>query len=261
MTVVYDVWQITDGAHNKRLTVLVSVRESRTNRYIGACNLMKSNTWKPDEEKEEEDPTSGRDTPTTPLLKAAESRIEVLEKENKELKVKAKLLDQISTKLQASQGKVPSSVSKIPRDEKNCDICDREFQTNALLKRHVQKVHEAAGRYPCTEDDCPKTFMSAKDCQAHIRNVHKGQGFQCEVEGCDVSCSTKRALVKHQKRHKKKPPVYCSFCKQEFDEKDYLKEHEPSCLQNPNRATFTCHQCEREFHQRKHLNKHLRDDH
>ena len=149
---------------------------------------------------------------------------------------------------------------RVSKGDKHCTVCDRDFDSTARLKSHVKKVHWGLGKYICQEPDCDKRFQTRQALEAHTGNIHGDKGKKCPT--CQKVFGTSRALKLHKKLHDDPAKEYrCDFCNKPFTVERYYKEHTPSCYRNPNRFTVACPHCGREFHQRKTLNKHIKEDH
>lgn len=48
-----------------------------------------------------------------------------------------------------------------------CQLCDKQFATNLLLKNHTQ-IHQLTIHLQCAE--CPKTFINKRSLSLHMGN-------------------------------------------------------------------------------------------
>ena len=174
-------------------------------------------------------------------------------------RAKVNLMERFFAKYRALEGKRVEG--RLPRNQLKCNICEREFPTNAQLQRHHMKVHQGGGNWACSE--CEKVFLSRVSLDAHVASIHQDKGFVCEEEECGKRFGTKRALKSHHQRFHvaTEGPFTCEFCTKEFNMKKDQKAHQDSCRHNPDRLQIKCPDCSRYFSQKKHLNKHLRDEH
>ena len=150
---------------------------------------------------------------------------------------------------------------RVEKGETTCMVCKREFDTTKNLKSHVQKVHQGQGKFLCQEGDCEKRFQTRQALRDHEKSKHGDKGEKCEEKDCQKVFGSKRALKLHMKLHGPVEIFKCPFCDTPFKAKRYMKEHRGSCHLNPNRLTVSCPICQRTFHQRKTLNKHMHDEH
>lgn len=78
-----------------------------------------------------------------------------------------------------------------------CEVCGKGFAQKCYLKLH-NKLHEEGGKpYPC--GTCEKSYLKAKELQAHLVSVHgfndKDNRFSCEK--CHKVFVTKQGQKKH----------------------------------------------------------------
>ena len=77
----------------------------------------------------------------------------------------------------------------------NCEICDKDFISNYILKRHIDGVHLKKKDHKCSE--CGKGFSQKKDLDWHLKNkscsIYKH--FLCEF--CGKSIGQKITLYRH----------------------------------------------------------------
>lgn len=148
---------------------------------------------------------------------------------------------------------------QVEKGETKCMVCKREFDNTKQLKSHVKKVHQGKGKYLCQIGDCEKRFQTRAALNDHEKSKHDNKGETCTT--CKKVFGTKRALKLHAKLHGPVEIFTCRFCDKDFKAKRYWQEHEESCWKNPNRLTVHCPHCQREFHQRKALNDHVKKQH
>ena len=130
-----------------------------------------------------------------------------------------------------------------------CDVCDKSFTSNKLLKKHTHSVHDKNKPFKCdvcsyyfsnlgTLNRHTATFHTAKECsrcnsifkshgefKLHVYSVHKGKKpYECS--NCDFKCDTKGILTRHVKViHEGKRPFKCDVCSRNFPTKYSLKSH------------------------------------
>ena len=72
--------------------------------------------------------------------------------------------------------------------------CPKSFSVLAMLKRHVDHVHENIRPHRC--DVCGKGFFEAADLRSHKLVVHENiKEWHCDQ--CPKSFGYKRELIKH----------------------------------------------------------------
>ena len=63
-----------------------------------------------------------------------------------------------------------------------CDVCDKEFSSLAVLRKHRTTVHNDT---VFSRNDCTKRFTAQKNLKAHIKTIHDMKQSHCSV--CDKS--------------------------------------------------------------------------
>ncbi|XP_062538410.1 transcription factor grauzone-like [Armigeres subalbatus] len=151
----------------------------------------------------------------------------------------------------------------------HCDICDRRFICEAILKQHHRSVHTKELNYVCHV--CAKTFhiystyrshleshdetikkkpqkppVQCQVCQAwtpklsHHMRLHSGTRT-CEI--CGQECKNVIAYRYHTKQHQTGDHM-CSVCGKGFKKELSLKEHMAS---HTGVTLYSCDFCERTF--------------
>ena len=102
------------------------------------------------------------------------------------------------------------------------ELCDYTSGNKGNFKLHVEK-HGGIAQYSCPL--CDKDFFTEKLQKRHIESVHeKKKPFKCSI--CEYSSSSKYNLKKHTESvHEGKQPHKCSLCDKSFSEKGNLKKH------------------------------------
>lgn len=87
------------------------------------------------------------------------------------------------------------------REHADCVFCDKKFNSEKELMKHVDAEHTKApaapkALIPCTHFGCPKTFTKKYNLDVHVRTAHEGQRYVCgstdlsktaELESWDAS--------------------------------------------------------------------------
>ncbi|KAG5861377.1 hypothetical protein JTB14_031059, partial [Gonioctena quinquepunctata] len=83
-------------------------------------------------------------------------------------------------------------IHTVGKKEFKCTFCDKLFQKNSHLERHV-RIHTGERPYECKL--CNKTFVQDGDLKRHV-SIHSGEKqFQCQH--CGKQYFTKGALATH----------------------------------------------------------------
>jgi len=107
-----------------------------------------------------------------------------------------------------------------------CNYCPKTYVSNAILRKHVLKLHEGA---PLPENQiyceiCGKRFSRRATYTKHIK-VHDGNVFQCN--DCPMVCQSTSELKNHQKNHVKNNTKLenCDVCGKVFKSKKSMSQH------------------------------------
>ena len=77
----------------------------------------------------------------------------------------------------------------------NCEICDKDFDSNYILKRHIDGVHLKKKDHKCSE--CGKGFSQMKDLDWHLKNKSCSIYKHLLCELCGKSFGQKITLYRH----------------------------------------------------------------
>lgn len=161
-----------------------------------------------------------------------------------------------------------------------CSNCGIRFVNKYRLVDHLKRQMEGTVSHQCPQ--CNKCFPFEKQLRSHMkRHINC---FKCDL--CDMTCSSKGALVKHLRyRHISERPFQCMLCDFKAVIKRDLEVHEsvhdpnfflrcsvPACdftcksmqtfkrheaNHNGDTKLFKCHVCEKTFHFGARLSRHL----
>ena len=112
----------------------------------------------------------------------------------------------------------------------NCDICDKDFISNYILKRHIDGVHLKKKDHKCFA--CGKGFSQKVCLNWHLKN-------KC--------CS----------KYKSKKSCNCDICGKDFLNHENMKRHIDGV--HLNKKDHKCSECGKGFSQKKDLNWHLKN--
>ncbi|XP_008487966.2 zinc finger protein OZF-like [Diaphorina citri] len=148
-----------------------------------------------------------------------------------------------------------------------CEICNRDFYSDAMLKRHLVKhsrmIKETSEEFvetgSITREEwykmvlqrvktcplCKKTYQSAKGMRLHIREVHsKVRPHQCK--GCGKYFKSQRHLVQHERRVHlgvkkiKHSNFECFHCGAKFISRTHIADHMTSHTGIKNHVCSIC---------------------
>ena len=131
-----------------------------------------------------------------------------------------------------------------------CRVCDRKFQYECRLKRHME-IHTRDKLYSCTF--CDKRLRTKYEHKMH-ELCHKGQLPQCPVCGGRYVALEKHLLIHSTDSYKH----VCFVCKKAFRQASNLKSH---MLVHTDVKAYTCQDCGREYKTSTYLKLHIRSAH
>jgi hypothetical protein len=144
-----------------------------------------------------------------------------------------------------------------------CDICQKEFNRAAELRRHKDSVHNLnLQQYFCKVPGCDRAsrpFPRKDKLADHTARVHgqstTSEAFEhgekvseathrCDYEGCEREFDQRADLLRHQRTHtdKSERPHQCAQCEKSFLYPKDLKRHQATHLDNEDddKPSFHC---------------------
>ena len=107
-------------------------------------------------------------------------------------------------------------VSLAQIEDLSCNMCTKEFDSNADLKRHIIKQHKED---PVSCEECGKEMINKYALRSHMQS-HEFQ--QCKV--CNKRLKAK-SLPTHMEIHNNANSYACEECNQSFTRKASLTRH------------------------------------
>ena len=141
----------------------------------------------------------------------------------------------------------------------NCEICDKDFISNYILKRHIDGVHLKKQDHQCSE--CGKSFSQKGNLNWHLNtkscSIYKSKK-SCNCDICGKDFISNYILKRHiDGVHLKKKDHKCSECGKGFSQKKDLDWH----LKNKSCSIykhFLCEFCGKSIGQKITLYRHIR---
>ncbi|GAB0099816.1 hypothetical protein DMENIID0001_157050 [Sergentomyia squamirostris] len=141
--------------------------------------------------------------------------------------------------------------------EFKCIYCDRFFQYNHTLLRHIKRLHRGfpteytGGSIQCQL--CRKVCEEMESLKGHVEKDHpdeeEKQRFECDQ--CGKKYEFSYLLTHHMSSHGSERPFACSTCPKTFKSKTMLKEHSAS-----HTTIYKCEVCDKTFESRSGLYVH-----
>ncbi|XP_055370784.1 zinc finger protein 699-like [Condylostylus longicornis] len=157
---------------------------------------------------------------------------------------------------------ITKKIQSIKRNDNGkfeCELCQKEFNRRAHVKRHYL-THSTAKPFACKF--CSSRFSCAEYLQTHMSRVHWVKNFQSiknkPRESSNSQCFTPHETVVRRRRMidviKTSDGKYqCKFCQRLFSRSDHVRRHE--VIHSP--KSFKCTLCPRKFSTPDNLKKHL----
>ena len=108
------------------------------------------------------------------------------------------------------------------KKDKPCQYCQRFFNTDTQVARHIEKVHIK----PVLCNACPKRFATKALLDYHVNSQHLGlKPFVCSL--CNESFSSEANLKRHgiTNHSSENKPFQCSKCSKTFKATAQLEHH------------------------------------
>lgn len=138
-----------------------------------------------------------------------------------------------------------------------CDTCSKMFPGRPHLLSHIRLVHEKRKPYNC--DQCDRSFTGKVFLVNHVAAVHtEGGGAPKKVQcsHCDKFFANETSMKKHLSRLNKTGEKFiCKECGHESPNKTAMRGH-MTRNHDPNRRTFVCTTCGKQFKTMKTLTEH-----
>ncbi|KAJ2899017.1 uncharacterized protein MKZ38_003531 [Zalerion maritima] len=135
--------------------------------------------------------------------------------------------------------------------------CGKRFRNQTTLNRH-QREHDGLRPFACKGSGCNESFKDNGALRRHVNKVHKTSFHWCEE--CDLCFKSASSLMDH---HKKTHRFRCSFCPENFNDRDSHDTHVDTTHAKsvPERKTITCPDCPKTFTRVSNMNAHHRSAH
>ena len=134
-----------------------------------------------------------------------------------------------------------------------CDKCNKEFNRNGNLKRHIKAIHDKIKDFEC--DKCNKSFSQNGHLQQHIKLIHdKIKDIHCNL--CEYSCSANGTLQQHIKLvHDKIKDHKCNLCEYSCSANGALQYHIKAV--HDKIKDFECDKCNYKCSSNSNLQQHI----
>ncbi|XP_073453591.1 uncharacterized protein [Aquarana catesbeiana] len=145
-------------------------------------------------------------------------------------------------------------ISNIQPSFHNADGSPDPSNPKVITSNNVNITHRDNKLFPCTFQDCIKSFIKEQDLVVHQRMHTSEKPFSCST--CKKSFVKKSQLVRHQRIHTGEKPFSCSECKKSFTFQSQLRIHQR--VHTGEKKPFPCSECEKSFITKAELIRHER---
>lgn len=142
--------------------------------------------------------------------------------------------------------------AKLNQTPVQCDQCSTTLKSQHFYEKHMRSVHNGS-EFMCQV--CGKILQNRVQWRSHLRNHDQTLKYKCSFEGCHRAFRVKHHLNNHHRSHTKESPFSCTFegCSAAFRQKHALTIH----LRKHTCDYITCDNCKSPFVTLYQLNKHL----
>ncbi|XP_052859861.1 transcription factor grauzone-like [Anopheles cruzii] len=135
-----------------------------------------------------------------------------------------------------------------------CDICHKTYKSSRYLALHMMKSHSREEDRPFKCTKCRQSFH-----KEHLLKAHQANHLSEKCPICDKIVSSKYALKTHVSHmHGTDGNQICDVCGKEFRTKQAMERHINEHLGVEVVQKVQCHVCQRWFHGKYNLRKHIR---
>ena len=142
---------------------------------------------------------------------------------------------------------------------RNCNLCDKAFQSKKGLDAHVETIHKKV-KHDCPQ--CGKSFTQTTALKRHQQTVHtKINSLHCPT--CGERFSQKFSLTRHiSEAHQGGKSYDCNQCEKKFNRAENLRRHVAINHEGvPRMRAYSCPLCQKLFGLASHRNRHVRNVH
>lgn len=145
-----------------------------------------------------------------------------------------------------------------------CSHCNKTFNRQVSLNRHLAYVHRSMVRIKCEFENCKKTFANRESLRGHLLRMHKSElqenPFTSHVcEECGAGFQFNSLLKSHMSKHSTSKEFYCVECDKGFKTKYALTQHLKIAAPHVNyfELKLQCEHCNKRFGIKRDLERHL----
>ncbi|XP_053674581.1 transcription factor grauzone-like [Anopheles nili] len=135
-----------------------------------------------------------------------------------------------------------------------CQVCQKNYKSSRYLALHMMKSHSREEDRPFKCDKCHQSFH-----KEHLLKAHQANHLSEKCPICEKVVSSKYALKTHVAHmHGNDGNQICDVCGKEFRTKQAMERHINEHMGVEVVQKVQCHVCQRWFHGKYNLRKHIR---
>uniref|UniRef100_A0A182PN80 Transcription factor grauzone n=1 Tax=Anopheles epiroticus TaxID=199890 RepID=A0A182PN80_9DIPT len=135
-----------------------------------------------------------------------------------------------------------------------CEVCQKSYKSSRYLALHMMKSHSREEDRPFKCDKCHQSFH-----KEHLLKAHQANHLSEKCPICEKVVSSKYALKAHVSHmHGSDSNQICDVCGKEFRTKQAMERHINEHMGVEVVQKVQCHVCQRWFHGKYNLRKHIR---
>ncbi|XP_064482542.1 zinc finger protein 467-like [Ornithodoros turicata] len=109
---------------------------------------------------------------------------------------------------------------RLPYQCKEHPRCSYGSARRNNLERHMRTMHRPEESFCCNEK-----FLTKFEFVEHTQQEHQSGEYPCNFEGCNVVCTRRALLYRHERVHTGEKPHHCTECEYRSSSRSNLQRH------------------------------------